>query len=190
MRIITFNVEASLQGTLSAVAVNMLESASSIELTVTPSSSMGSDETGTCDLFITLPEEIVNKEGFSVWSVELRVDDDVYDTKVFEIDNTASRDTSHLETLIDRKSQVASIELHLARALVDAKTINISATEIYVVDKNDVILQKVQVIDGERNSAFDGYELSWINGKAELSIAAIMNEDGTWHKELTQEKEL
>ena len=190
MKIITFNVPASLDETLSASVVNMIEGIPPIELTVTPSSQLGSDETGTRDLFVILPDDVVNREGFSVWSVELRVNDTLYDTKVFEIDNTANKDISHLETLIDRKAQVASIELRLARALVDGKAVKISATELHIVDKNNVVLQKVYVENGERNSSFDGYGLSWINSKADLNISAFLNDDGTWHKELTQYKEL
>jgi hypothetical protein len=183
-RLKTFSIPADSQGSIVAIAVNMLESMPSVELPVTRSSYIGSGVTGSRDVFMMLPDEIYLKSGHSVWSIELTIDGTLVDTQVFEINNVAD-----MGTLRDAVSK--DMNLSIVRALIDGKAVPVSETETHVFNSDGIIIQKISVIDGARTSAFSGHSLVWIGAEATFDTTAILDYDlegnQVWVRELTQE---
>jgi len=189
MKIITFKIPATSSSTILANAVNMLESIPSIPLDVTKSSYVGSGISGERDVFVILPSEILDRDGFSIWSMELTIGGDLKDTTVFEIDNTVTPiviDPAPIRARVE-----ADISMSLVRALIDGRTEAKSGTETLVFNNDDVVIQKISIVGGARGSEFKGHILSWTGNSATLDTTAVMSHDNegnqVWVRELTQE---
>ena len=190
MKIIDFRYTPSIASDIYLSLICLTESLSSIELTPVLSSMLGTDIEGSRFGYAILPDEVTNKPGHNIWSLEVSNDGIVVDTVIVEIDNTKSSEALRIE----RTAVKAGIELYLARALFDGKTKSASSTETHVLSEDGTVLQKIYIVDGERDSAFNGYLLSWTGVEATLQTTAILSIDAygnqTWSKELTQVKEL
>jgi len=190
MKIIDFRYTPSTASNIYLSLICLTENLSSIELTPVLSSMLGTGIEGSRFGYAVLPDEVTNKPGHNIWSLEISSDGIVVDTVIVEINNTKSSKTIRAE----RTAVKAEIELYLARALFDGKTKSVSSTETHILSEDGTVLQKIYVVDGERDSEFSGYLLSWTGVEATLQTTAILSVDAygnqTWFKELTQMKEL
>ena len=87
--------------------------------------------------------------------------------------------------------KINTLENSLTRDLIVGKAIPITETITHVFNKDGVIVQKLEVVDGERTPAITSHCFDFVNGEPEFATVAVLSIDGsgnqTWARELTQE---
>jgi hypothetical protein len=178
-------------GTVTAFFVSLEESVPSVSVDASPITGQGSNNPPNLTYFCVVPDEVLDKPAGYQWSVTFEDNNgSILSTDIFTVPGGHEILNEKIDDLTNRV-KVMEIKNQLLRDMIDGRTESIDENTIFVYNKDDVIIQKLSVINGIRTPQFDDVIIDYVDGEPELAITATLAQDDQgndyWIKELTQE---
>jgi hypothetical protein len=177
--------------TITAIFVSLEESIPSVSANVSAISGQGSNNPPDMTYFCVVPDEVLEKPAGYQWAVTFERSDNVtLSTDIFTVPGEHAELDDKLAD-IQNRLKIMEIKNQLLRDMIDGRTESIDENTIFVYNKDDVIIQKLSVVNGIRTPQFDDVIIDYVDGEPELAITATLAQDDQgndyWIKELTQE---
>jgi hypothetical protein len=149
---------------------------------------------GTNTYYCAIPENVLSKEPGYQWYITLENEDgQVVGTDIFTVPENSNLCYEKLKDL-ENRIKIMEIKNQLLRDMIDGRTETVDDDTILVYNKDDVIIQKLSVVDGVRTPQFKTVVIDYVDGEPELAITATLAQDDEgndyWIKELTQEGDI
>jgi hypothetical protein len=186
-KIFYFKEIASQTETVFATFINMLDVSQSVTVEMRPAYGNGNVAPQSLPYACVVPEEVLMSGEGSSWMVSLHTspDEDI----AIDIYTVPVNFNSKIKELKD-KLKIMQIKNDIMRAAIDGKAITSGDGQtVEVYDKDNVIIQRLKIVNGIRTPEKTDVFFEIINGEYEVSTEAVLV-DGVWVTELAQYSEL